>query len=205
MRRTRSVDPDIPAPFGLRLARDFNDCVAHSPGDAGSLLGCAMVEYPDKAPLVWEWNGVPAQIDGYRIYLNRTPVGGAFVPFDDMPKDFRVWVAPVQVPCGETWRYAVSAFDLNAESQQSEFIAVSGGECNDLALVEVELLSIDPVWINDGSLFSITDHTAENYGRAWFWTLRGGQIADQKGASLIGTGAYERCKAQWFNSDLSLG
>jgi hypothetical protein len=188
------LDPDIPAPFGLRRARDFNDCVAHSPGDAGSLLGCAMVEYPDKAPLVWEWNGVPEQIDGYRIYLNRTPVGGAFVPFDDMPKDFRVWVAPAQVPCGETWRYAVSAFDLNAESQQSRFIALSGGECNDLALVEVELQTIWPAYINDGWLCTTpvvclpvtTDHTAENYGRAWFWTLRGGEMADQKGASLIG-------------------
>ena len=164
-----------------------------------------MVDNPDKAPLVWEWNGVPVQIDGYRIYLNRTPVGGAFVPFDDMPKDFRVWVAPVQVPCGETWRYAVSAFDLNAESRRSEFIGESGGECNDLALVEVELLSIDPVWINDGSLFGITDHTAENYGHASFSAYTRWTDSRPKGSESDWAGANERCKAQWFNSDLSLG
>lgn len=194
------LDPDIPAPFDLRLARDFNDCVAHMPGDLGSRITCALISYPDMAPLVWEWNGVPEQIDGFRVYVNRTAVGGTYVPLQDVEKNLRVGVDPTQLLCGETWRYAVSAFDLNAESPRSEFIALSGGECNDLALVEVELLTITPTYIDDGvrcttpivCLPGTTDHVAENYGRAWFWTFPGEHLADQnqitsqKGASLIG-------------------
>jgi LysM repeat protein len=180
------VDADIPAPFGLRLASDFNDCVAHSPGALGFRIACAMISYPDTAPLVWDWDGVPEQIDGFRVYVNRTAVGGTFVPLQDVEKNLRVGLDPTPQLCGETWRYAVSAFDLNAESPRSESIALGGGECNDLALVEVELVSIDPAWIDDGSVLGVTDHTAENYGRAWFWTLRGEQVAAEEGASLIG-------------------
>jgi|GEM_PF-3841147 len=188
------VDPDIPAPYGLRLVRDVNDCAAHVASPQG-LLACAHANYTDHPPLVWEWDGVPEQIDGYRIYMNRTPVGGSFVPIvDDWPKDARFWPGPSQIPCGETWRYAVTAYNsagnniVVAESPRSEFIALSGEECNDLALVEVELVDIWVGFIDDGS----GDHTAENYGRAWFWTFRGEQLADrnqiagQGGVSLIG-------------------
>lgn len=181
------VDPDIPAPYGLRRVRDLNDCAAHVASAAG-LFACALANYTDHPPLVWEWDGIPEQIDGYRIYMNRTPVGGTFVPIvDDWPKDARFWPGPSGIPCGETWRYAITAYNsagnlVVAESPRSEFIALSGEECNDLALVEVELDDIWVGFIDDG----IGDHTAENYGRASFWTLRGGEMADQKGVNLIG-------------------
>jgi LysM repeat protein len=176
-------DPDIPAPFNLHRARNFNDCVAHSPGDAGSLLGCAMVEYPDKAPLVWDWNGVPEQIDGFRMYMNRSPVGGNWVDIEDVEKNFRAWVGPTQIPCGETWRYSVSAWDMNVESARSEFLALSGEECQDLALVEVELFIIRPgEGIDDGvqctnPIICIPwtyDNTMETSGGLSFWTTQPG-------------------------------
>ena len=173
------VDPDIPAPFGLRRARDFNDCVAHSPGDLGSRIACALINYQDMAPLVWEWNGVPEQIDGFRVYVNRSAVGGTFVPLQDVEKNLRLGVDPTQLLCGETWRYAVSAYNsagntVVAESPRSEFIALSAEECNDLALVEVELDSLKTGNLDDGvecdfpGIGCSVDTTMDTYGSAVF-------------------------------------
>ncbi len=187
------VDSDISAPYGLRRVRDVNDCVAHVPREA--LLACALANYTDHPPLVWEWDGIPEQIDGYRIFLNRSPVGGTFVPIvDDWPKDARLWPGSSEIPCGETWRYAVAAYDLNVESQRSEFIALSGEECDNLALVEVELLRIDQADIDDGvnCMTPIVcvplepDVTTETYGGANFWITRGGNVDSAQGQQAQG-------------------
>lgn len=165
------VDPDILAPYGLRRVRDSSDCAAHVLSAAG-LLACAFANYTDHPPLVWEWDGIPEQIDGYRLYMNRTPVGGTFVPIvDDWPKDARFWPGPSGIPCGETWRYAITAYNsagnlVVAESPRSEFIALSGEECNDLALVEVELVSLTTGWLDDG--IHEGDTTMDTYGFAGF-------------------------------------
>jgi len=177
-------DPDIPAPFNLHRARDINDCIAHSTGSPLSLARCALADYPDSAPVVWDWTGLPEQIDGFRIYLNRTPVGGTWIPIEDVDKDSRLWDGPSEIPCNETWRYAVSAFDMNVESPRSEFLPLSDEECQDLALVEVELLTIQPgLGIDDG--VSCTnpiicvpweyDTTMDTYGGSSFWIVRPGE------------------------------
>ncbi len=199
------IDPDIPPPFNLRRARDFGDCVAHSPADAGSLFGCALVSYPDKAPLVWEWSGVPEQIDGFRIYFNRVPVGGSFIPIEDVGKEFRVWVGPSEIPCDETWRYALAAFDSITESARSEFIALGGKECKDRVLVEVELEQLFMRGDMDDGFQCMTplvcvpyepDHWMETYGAAFFATNRAevnaGPWANVQGVSLAGGGLGER-------------
>lgn len=183
------VDPDIPAPYGLRRVRDVNDCVAHVPATA--LLACALANYTDHPPLVWEWDGIPEQIDGYRIYLNRSPVGGTFVPIvDDWPKDVRFWPGPSGIPCGETWRYAITAYNsagniVVAESPRSEFIALSGEECNDLALVEVELVSLTAGWLDDGrSSDGLEDTTMDTYGGVDIRFGKEGVVRDRQGVSL---------------------
>lgn len=202
-----SYDASIPAPRDFRQLLGNYECVRHSPGDAGSLLGCALMEYPSQSVRIWEWDGDLAQIDGFRIFENRTDiVRGVWTPLADVAKDFRIWFAPYQLPCGQTRYYRVAAYAQDRESAKSNAIMKAGKDCElVMAIVTMGLirtfffpLDTGKRELDDGCNYEFPfgckdDTTMETYGAATFWTLDApsGQRGNRQTLSLMGGGLVE--------------
>jgi LysM repeat protein len=208
----QNVDTDwtMLPPSDFRQVVGIDQCITHTAGDAGSRFACALMEYPSQTANIWEWDGNPADIDGFRILENRSATGGEWVPIMDVGKDERMWFAPLpyQRTCGETRRYKVKTFvrDQDRTSPSSNEITRGGGECH-LVLNFITLEVINTGKLDDGctwvSLFNCRDDkTMEAYGAATFWTVdeTTGEHTNQQILSVGGGHLEDRVTVRGTNS-----
>ncbi len=78
--------------------------------------------------LTWNWAGVPAEIDGYKIFRNNSYVATvpAAIYTTEVPP---MWIVP---PCGEEYTYNIIAYKDNVHSPYSNDLVYQSENCDGL-------------------------------------------------------------------------
>jgi LysM repeat protein len=113
------TDPTLPAPF---------DLTQEQRGSPNSYDGWEQYQWEWERLLKWKWNGDPAKISGFRIFLNGKP-------YKNLPLKGHSEVVTLPVTCGQQVFWQVAAYGPGTESQHSAPLSEMLPNCSDTVMV----------------------------------------------------------------------